>query len=161
MKSMVEVQVLSVLLDKTNNTPVLLLKEKDGNRILPIWIGFFEAESIITVLKGIFLPRPMTHDLCSDTICVLGGKLIAVHIYSLEMGTFYSRLVIDQNGNLINIDSRPSDSISVALRQSSPIFVSEQIMEEAAISDIKGSFSSQLEDILVNLPDDAFGKYKM
>jgi len=158
---MVEVEVFTVLLDKTNQTPVLLLKEKGGSRVLPIWIGFFEAESIIMAIKGLVLPRPMTHDLCSDTICLLGGKLLAVHIYNLQGGTFYARLVIEQNGKVLNLDSRPSDSVSIALRQSSPILVSEKVMAEAGIADMKNISSSQLEDILNDLPEEAFGKYKM
>ncbi|GAB4433565.1 MAG: bifunctional nuclease family protein [bacterium] len=161
MSNMVEAEVFNILLDKTTQSPVLLLKEKNGNRVLPIWIGFFEAESIMMALKGIALPRPMTHDLCSDTICLLGGKLLAVHIHTLEGGTFYARLLIDQNGTLLNLDSRPSDAVSIALRQSSPILISEKVMAEAGINDFKNISSAELEEILNNLPDEAYGKYKM
>lgn len=161
MSNMIEVEVYNVLLDKTTQSPVLLLKEKSGKRVLPIWIGFFEAESIMMALKGVALPRPMTHDLCSDTICLLGGKLLAVHIHSLEAGTFYARLLIDQNGTLHNLDSRPSDAVSIALRQSSPILISEKVLTEAGITDFKNISTSELEEILNDLPDEAFGKYKM
>lgn len=158
---MVEVEVLSLFLDKVNNAPILLLKEKDGNRVLPIWIGFFEADSIIMALKGVVLPRPITHDLCSDTICILGGKLLSVHIYNLENSTFYARLIIKQNEKVLNIDCRPSDSVAIALRQAAPIFVTEKVMSEASISDIKNISSLELEEVLKDLPDEAFGKYKM
>ncbi len=161
MEKMLEVEVFNILFDNTNQTPIMLLKEKSGSKILPIWIGFFEAESIMMALKGVVLPRPMTHDLCSDTICALGGKLQAVQIYKLEGGTFYARLVIDQNGSILKLDSRPSDSVAIALRQASPIYVSEKVMSEAGITDFKNISSSQLEEILKKLPDEAFGKYKM
>lgn len=159
--NMIETEVFTILIDKTTKSPVLLLKEKNGKRVLPIWIGFFEAESIIIALKGISLPRPMTHDLACDIICLLGGKLLSVNIHTLEGGTFYARLLIDNKGTVLSLDSRPSDAISIALRQNVPIFVSERVMEEAGIADLDLSPASDLEDVLANLPDEAFGKYKM
>lgn len=158
---MLDVEVYAILIDKANNAPVMILKEKNGTRFLPIWIGFFEAESIMMAMKGVVLERPLTHDLCSDTICLLGGKLKAVHIHDLRNGTFYARLVIEQNGNLLHLDARPSDAVSLALRQSSPILVSEKVMTEAGMGDLKDISSLQLEDVLKDLPDEAFGKYKM
>jgi bifunctional DNase/RNase len=161
MKHMIEVEVLSVFLDNTNQTPVLLLKEKMGKRVLPIWIGLFEAQAILLALKGIMLQRPLTHDLCSDTICILGGKLIEVQIYNLKEGTFYSHLLVEQSGAILKIDSRPSDSVSIALRQSCPIFVGENVMQSASLPDPSSISKKEWEDILLNLPEEAFGKYRM
>lgn len=158
---MVEVEVLTLFLDKVHNTPILILKERNGNRILPIWIGFFEAESIMMALNGVVLPRPITHDLCSDTISILGGKLLSVHIYNLKNATFYARLIIKQDDKMLNVDCRPSDSVAIALRQAAPILVSEKVMAEASITDTKNLSSSDLEELLKDLPDEAFGKYKM
>lgn len=157
----VQVDVFNIIFDKINNTPVILLKEKGGNRILPIWIGFFEAQAIYMAIKGIMLERPLTHDLCSDLIVYLGGKLEEINIYKLHKGTFYANLVISLNNKIINIDARPSDSVAIALRQSSPIFVEESIMKNNAISEPFSGSSKDLEEILASLPDDAFGKYNM
>ncbi|MCX7991468.1 MAG: bifunctional nuclease family protein [Proteobacteria bacterium] len=157
----IQVEVLTIILDRVNNTPVVLLREKGGSRVLPIWIGFFEAQAIYMATKGIMLERPMTHDLCSDTIVFLGGKLEEVHIYKLYEGTFYAHLVVKQNDKTINIDARPSDSVAIALRQSSPIFVEESIMKSNALSEPFSGSSKDLEEMLASLPDDAFGKYNM
>jgi bifunctional DNase/RNase len=112
-------------------------------------------------LKGIILERPLTHDLCSDAICLLGGKLVEVQIYNLYEGAFYSHLIVEQSGVTLKIDSRPSDSVSIALRQSCPIYVFENIMDSAALPDPASVSSKGWEDILLNLPEDAFGKYSM
>lgn len=157
----VEVEVLSIIYDKVNNTPVVLLREKGGNRILPIWIGFFEAQAIYMAMKGVMLERPLTHDLCSDTICYLGGKLKEVHIYKIYEGTFYAHLVVSQGDKIINIDARPSDSVAISLRQSCPIYVEDSIMKNNALSEPFSGSSKDLEEILASLPDDAFGKYNM
>ncbi len=157
----VEVEVLTIILDRVNNTPVVLLREKGANRVLPIWIGFFEAQAIYMALKGVMLERPLTHDLCSDIIVFLNGKLLEVHIYKLYEGTFYAHLVVKQNDKIISIDARPSDSIAIALRQSSPLYVEESIMKSNALSEPFSGTSKDIEEILANLPDDAFGKYNM
>ncbi len=157
----VQVDIISIIYDRVNNSPVVLLKEKDGGRILPIWIGFFEAQAIYMALKGVMLERPLTHDLCSDTICYLGGKLKEVYIYKLHEGTYYAYLIVDQNGKIINIDARPSDSLAIGLRQSAPVYVEETIMKNNHLTDTLSSSSKDLEDLLEKLPDDAFGKYNM
>lgn len=161
MSSKIEVEVVSIYLDKTNQSPVLLLREKNGSRILPIWIGYFEAQSILLALKGVMIERPLTHDLCSDTICILGGKLVEVDIHCIVAGIFHSRMVIDQGGSFLNIDSRPSDSVSIALRQSCPIYVDKNVMDTASVSDMENISKKDWEEILSSLPDEAFGKYNM
>lgn len=161
MKEYVEVKVLTLLFDNANQTPVLLLKEKEGSRILPIWIGIFEAQSILMALKGIMLHRPLTHDLCLDIINSFGGKLINVNISKLDKGTFYAELILTHKRNKIVIDARPSDSIALALRYSVPIFVNSTVLDIASIPDDQHLDEKQWEDILKNIPDEAFGKYSM
>lgn len=161
MKNSVEMKVLTILFDNANQTPVLLLKEKEGSRILPIWIGFFEAQSILLALKGIILHRPLTHDLCLDIINSFGGKVNRVNINKLDKGTFYAQLIIEHKKNKITIDARPSDSIAIALRQAIPIFVSTDVLDIAGVPDEEHLTDKGWESILEKMPDEAFGKYNM
>lgn len=161
MKEYIEVKVLTLLFDNANQTPVLLLKEKEGSRILPIWIGVFEAQSILMALKGVILHRPLTHDLCLDIINSFGGKLKKVNISKLDKGTFYAELVMEYKKSKLVVDARPSDSIAIALRHNVPIFVNETVLDIASIPDDKHIDEKKWEDILKNIPDEAFGKYSM
>lgn len=161
MSKLILLDVLSVLFDNANQTPVLLLKERDGKRVLPIWIGFFEAQSIILALKGVIFHRPLTHDLCLDIILSLGAKLLRTNINNLDNGTFYAQLVLEHNGKEFIVDGRPSDCIAIALRQSIPIYVNSNIMKMAAIPDEEHITRQKWEDILSRMPDEAFGKYSM
>lgn len=161
MKEYVEVKVLTLLFDNANQSPVLLLKEKDGNRILPIWIGVFEAQSILMALKGIMLHRPLTHDLCLDIINSFGGRLKKVNISKIDKGTFYAELILEHKKSKIVVDARPSDSIAIALRHNAPIYVNELVLDIASIPDEQHLEEKKWEDILKNIPDEAFGKYSM
>jgi bifunctional DNase/RNase len=161
MKNSVEVKVLTILFDSANQTPVLLLKEKEGSRILPIWIGFFEAQSILLALKGVILHRPLTHDLCIDIITSCGGKLDMVNINKLDKGTFYAQLILNLMDKKVTIDARPSDSIAIAIRQGVPIYVSKEVIDVAAIPDEEHLLEKEWESILEKIPDEAFGKYNM
>ncbi|MCX7769475.1 MAG: bifunctional nuclease family protein [Proteobacteria bacterium] len=161
MDELVEVRVLTLLFDNANQTPVLLLKEKKGSRVLPIWIGVFEAQSILMALKGIMLHRPLTHDLCLDIISSLGGKLKKVVINKIEKGTFYAELILEYKRNKVVVDARPSDSVAMALRNNVPIYVNKTVIEIASIPDEEHLDEKKWENILENIPDEAFGKYSM
>jgi len=127
---MVEMEVQGITLDPTTNMPIVILKSKEGAKILPIWIGIFEANSIATVLENVQTPRPMTYDLMVNLIDSLSAKVDSIKIHTLQDNTYYASVVIiDRNGTKIEIDSRPSDAINVALRTESPIYVSEQLLE--------------------------------
>jgi len=127
---MVEMEVQGITLDPTTNMPIVILKSKEGAKILPIWIGIFEANSIATVLENVQTPRPMTYDLMVNLIDSLSAKVDSIKIHTLQDNTYYASVVIiDKNGTKIEIDSRPSDAINVALRTESPIYVSEQLLE--------------------------------
>ncbi|GAB6073196.1 bifunctional nuclease family protein [Venenivibrio stagnispumantis] len=127
---MVEMEVQGITLDPTTNMPIVILKSKEGAKILPIWIGIFEANSIATVLENVQTPRPMTYDLMVNLIDSLSAKVDSIKIHTLQDNTYYASVVIiDRNGTKIEIDSRPSDAINVALRTESPIYVSQQLLE--------------------------------
>ncbi|MBI9044928.1 MAG: bifunctional nuclease family protein [Anaerolineaceae bacterium] len=133
MSKMVEVIIDSVRVSLTNQQRIVVLKDIDQERYLPIWIGPYEAEAITISLQEIEVARPQTHDLLKNIITNLGARLLRVEVLSLKEDVFYGNLVIDVNGDLINIDSRPSDALAIAVRTHVPIFVALEIMESAAI----------------------------
>ncbi|MDP2479872.1 MAG: bifunctional nuclease family protein [Candidatus Palauibacterales bacterium] len=128
-----EVTVASLGLDKASNTPVVILKEKEGDRVLPIWIGPGEASAIAMKLAGIQFSRPLTHDLLSTVVRGLGSELVRVLITKVVENTYYASLIFRRDGELISIDSRPSDSIALALRAEAPIFADEDLLELTAL----------------------------
>jgi uncharacterized protein len=126
----VEIASLS-LVPSGGGTCAIVLREVDGERFLPVVIGLLEAQSIAVKIQGMPTPRPLTHDLLSTLITALRGKLIRVTIDNVREGTFFASLEIDDNGNIIKMDSRPSDAIALAVRAGAPIFVSENVMDAA------------------------------
>jgi hypothetical protein len=112
---------------------VVLLKESEGERYLPIWIGMFESEAIAMRLQGTAVPRPLTHDLLANVVTEMGGVIQYVVINDLNDSTFYARLAIEHGGELQLVDSRPSDAIALAVRTSVPIYVEESVMDKAGI----------------------------
>lgn len=130
---MVEVDVINVAIDMKSKMPVIVLKEKKGDKTLPIWIGLFEAQSIALAMENIKPPRPLTHDLAKSLIEKLKGKVDRVVINDLRHNTFYAKIMIRQNGEDIQVDSRPSDAIALALRLGVPIFIEEEVLDKVAI----------------------------
>jgi bifunctional DNase/RNase len=130
---MVEVKIDSIRVSLMTQHRVVVLKETDTDRYLPIWIGPFEADAITIQLQGVQVPRPLTHDLLKSFIRELGVKVSHVLVSELRNDTFFARIVVDVNGKSMEIDSRPSDAIALAVRVGSPIFVSEQVMGLASI----------------------------
>lgn len=130
---MIEVTVRSLGLDKMTNSPVLILQDRDGDRVLPIWIGPGEASAIAMRLGDVSFSRPLTHDLLVSVIDALGGTLRRVDIRSLEEGTYFATLVIDVGDRSIEVDARPSDSIALALRADADIFAADALMSELEI----------------------------
>ena len=171
---MVEVVVARLGLDSTTQSYVLVLQEKGGTRLLPIWIGQPEAESIVMQIHNIKRVRPLTHDLCKNLILGLGGSLRRVQITRVEKNTYYAELHINRGDNVVQIDARPSDSIAIALRLSAPIFASETLLssieiedqsEESsaptAASDASELSADQLKEYLENLRPEDFGKFNL
>lgn len=128
-----EVRVQSLALDRSTNTPVVILQELDGERVLPIWIGPAEASAIAMRLADMDSPRPLTHDLFCSVLQELGGAVTKVVITRVQKSTYYAELVVSRNGELINVDARPSDSIAVALRANARIMADDSLLEIATI----------------------------
>jgi uncharacterized protein len=126
----VEVIVSRLGLDSGSNSFVVILQEKDGDRILPIWIGRAEAESIAAHLDGVQRERPMTHDLVRSLIIALGGSLQSVHVTRVQDGTFFAEMHLLRDGVMQVVDSRPSDSIAIAVRLEAPIFAADELLAE-------------------------------
>lgn len=131
---MIEMLVHGVTLDPVSQMPIVVLRAKDNEEILlPIWIGIFEADSIVRQLQNVEPPRPMTYELSKSIIENLGGRLEKVVINDLKDSTYYAELYILQGGNLVVVDSRPSDAINLALRFDAPIFVEEVVLEKSKV----------------------------
>lgn len=177
---MVEVAVARLGLDGSTNTYVVILREKEGERILPIWIGQAEAESILLEMNHVKKDRPLTHDLCKSIIVGMGGEVRRVNILRVQKGTYFAELHITRGETLCQIDARPSDSIAIALRVPAPIFAddsllvlpSEELQEGEAESDelipeepLRQSTdemtAEQLKQYLSSLRPEDFGKFNL
>ena len=130
---MIKMEIYGVSFDLVGKTPIVLLKMVEGNKFLPIWIGHPEAAAILMKLQEAPVPRPMTHDLAADIVQQLGGEVVAITVTELRESTFYARITVRQNGDEIEIDSRPSDAIAIAIRVDAPIFASDEVMAESAV----------------------------
>ena len=130
---MIELTLVGVRVDLPQNQPIVLLKEREGQRYLPIWIGAAEATAIALAMQGVEPPRPMTHDLFKNVLEELHVSLERIEITDLVDGTYYALLHLSRNGSTHEISSRPSDAIALAVRTSVPIFVSEDVLDEASV----------------------------
>ena len=130
---MIEVSIDSIRVSLMSQHRVVVLKEIDSNRYLPIWIGPFEADAITLQLQGVQVARPLTHDLLKGVIDKMGATISHVMVTELKNDTFYAHIVMDVDGKSIEIDSRPSDAIALAVRVKAPLFVAEEVMENASI----------------------------
>jgi uncharacterized protein len=130
---MIEMVIYGVSFDLVGKQPIVLLKTADGNKFLPIWIGHPEAAAILMKLQGASTPRPMTHDLVTDMLEQLDAQVTRITVTELKENTFYASITVAQNGSEIEIDSRPSDAIALAVRAEAPIFAAERVIEESAI----------------------------
>ncbi|MBI3815640.1 MAG: bifunctional nuclease family protein [Nitrospinae bacterium] len=133
---MLEMKVDGLTLDPLTNMPIITLKDITGKKILPIWVGIFEANAIALQMEKVATPRPMTHDLIKNILDGMEVKVIHIIVNDLRDNTFYATISISFNNHVVNIDSRPSDAIAVALRVNAPIYVAEKVMEMARGIDI-------------------------
>ena len=143
---MIEVKVQSLGLDRTSSTPVVILREVDGERVLPIWIGPGEASAIAMELAGMKFSRPLTHDLFTSVILGMGGALKRVVITKVVDNTYYAELIIARGEELISVDARPSDSIAIALRLSASIFTADDLLQHTALEVTESS--EKLDDMV-------------
>lgn len=186
---MVDMKVSGLTIDPFTNMPILVLKDCDGKNAMPIWIGLIEASAIATELERIQLSRPMTHDLMHNMLGHVGARVDRVEVHDLRENTFYAQIILlCADGKTVEIDSRPSDAIALALRAQAPIKVARKVIDRARKMDLrlekangngtngqnsksangksngvggKSSVASQYAEFLENLSDDDFGKWKM
>jgi bifunctional DNase/RNase len=150
---MIEVIVSKVAIDVNSKMPVIVLKEKDGDKTLPIWIGLFEAQAIALALENVTPPRPLTHDLAKSLIEKLDGRVDRIVISDLRHNTFYARILMRRNGESLQVDSRPSDAIALALRLKVPIFIDETVLDKIAIGEKPPIKEEEIEDFKKKLRD--------
>ncbi|MCP4566146.1 MAG: bifunctional nuclease family protein [FCB group bacterium] len=161
---MVEVQIDGLAMDLVSNSPVVVLASKELNKVLPIWIGHSEAWAIAMELSGLGSKRPLTHDLFKTAIMEMGGRLDKVEITELKEQTFYARLYLSADGNNIDIDARPSDSIALALKSKCPIYVNEELFTlkpDDTPEEMRPSDPESLADRLKRIDPEDFGKYSL
>lgn len=144
---MIEVKIDSIRVSLMSQHRVVVLKETDSDRYLPIWIGPFEADAITLQLQGVQVARPLTHDLLKSIIDQMGAKISHIIVTELKNDTFFAHIVMDLDGKNIKIDARPSDAIALAVRVNAPLFVADQVMEEAAIVPETGLDTMDTEDV--------------
>ena len=161
---MVEMKVEGLTLDPLTNMPIIILKDLAGDKALPIWVGYFEANAIALEIEKINTPRPMTHDLLNNIISSLQAKVKHILVTDLKDNTFFAEISVIQNGSDMIIDSRPSDAIALALRSKSPIFVEEKVIEAAKSLDLpdpdklQNQEKKQWKDWITSIKPQDFGK---
>jgi bifunctional DNase/RNase len=159
----IEMTIKGLMVDPITNMPIVLLRDKDGHKVLPIWVGIFEANAIALQIENIATPRPMTHDLLRNVIHDLKAAVQKVVVCDLQENTFYALIYLTVNGDTVAIDARPSDAIALALRTRAPIFVEETVIDNAKPVDFssESADSDRLQKWLEGLDPDDLGKYKM
>lgn len=160
---LIKMTVRGIALDPITNMPIVILKDPDERRALPIWVGIFEANAIALELEKVSTPRPMTHDLLKNILDGLGITVQQITVNDLKENTFYATIELNYNGSVISVDSRPSDAIALALRTNAPIFVAENVVAQAKnieVSEEKEE-TDKWKEWLENLKPEDFGKYKM
>jgi len=159
----IEMTIKGLMVDPITNMPIIILRDKDGQRVLPIWVGVFEANAIALQIENVTTPRPMTHDLLKNVIQDLRGRIEKIVVSDLKENTFYALIYLTVGGEMMAVDARPSDAIALALRARAPIFVEEKVIDHAKTSDLvpeKGE-TERLQKWLESLDPDDMGKYKM
>jgi hypothetical protein len=162
----IEMNITRLTVDPITNMPIVWLREAEGDRVLPIWVGVFEANAIALQMENVQTPRPMTHDLLKSVIDHLEGRLERIVVCELKENTFYATLHVHSPKGPLSVDSRPSDAIALALRTGARIFVEEAVIQSARSVEASQTGRDtvdvgRLQKWLENLADDDLGKYKM
>jgi uncharacterized protein len=159
----VEMKIRGLMMDPVTNMPIVILKDVNGNTVLPIWVGIYEANAIALEIEKVATPRPMTHDLIKSLLLGLNTGIRKVVVSELKEDTFYALIWLERDGELISVDSRPSDALALALRLDCPIFVDDTVLKSsklaASVSDKVNN--DDLRRWLENLNDEDLGRYKM
>jgi len=159
----VEMKIRGLMMDPVPNMPIVVLKDLNGNSVLPIWVGIYEANAIALEIEKVSTPRPMTHDLIKTLLLGLGTGIRKVVVSELKDDTFYAVIWLDKDGDLISVDSRPSDALALALRLDCPIYVDESVLKSSKRSNAAADKVSDEEQRrwLESLDDEDLGRYKM
>jgi bifunctional DNase/RNase len=159
----VEMQIRGLMMDPVTNMPIVVLKDIASDTVLPIWVGIFEANAIALELEKTATPRPMTHDLMRNMARNLNAEVRKVVVSELRDDTFYAVIWLEQNGETVAMDARPSDAIALALRWDCPIYVSRDVLENSrqAATGAQSINADEMRRWLENLNDDEMGRYKM
>jgi len=159
----IEMTIKGLMVDPITNMPIVILRDREGQRVLPIWVGIFEANAIALQIENVPTPRPMTHDLLRNVIQDLKGSVQKIVVCDLQENTFYALIYLSLGGDTLAIDARPSDAIALALRARAPIFVEDTVIDNAKTVDFTSekADSDRLHKWLESLDPDDLGKYKM
>jgi bifunctional DNase/RNase len=159
----VEMKIRGLMMDPVTNMPIVILKDVGGNTVLPIWVGIYEANAIALEIEKVSTPRPMTHDLIKSVLNGLSTGVRKVVVNELKDDTFYALIWLEREGEMISVDSRPSDALALALRLDCPIFVDDEVLKSskvtASVSDKANN--EELKRWLEGLNDEDLGRYKM
>lgn len=159
----VEMKIRGLMMDPVTNMPIVILKDVNGDSVLPIWVGIYEANAIALEIEKVSTPRPMTHDLIKNLLTGLDTRVHKVVVNELREDTFYAVIWLERDGRIISVDSRPSDALAIALRLDCPIFVEDEVLKSSkqasAVSD--RVTSEELRKWLEGLNDEDLGRYKM
>lgn len=158
----VEMKIRGLVMDPTSNMPIVILKDVKGETVLPIWVGMYEANAIALEIEKSAPPRPMTHDLLKNLIRGLNAAVQKVVVTELKNDTFYAVIWMEQNGETVSLDARPSDALALALRSDCPIYVSEDVIRIARLGpSLAETTPEELRRWLEGLNDEDLGRYKM
>ena len=159
----VEMKIRGLTMDPVTQMPIVVLKDVNGNTVLPIWVGIFEANAIALEIEKVSTPRPMTHDLLKTVLMGLEAGVRKVVVSDLRDDTFYAVIWLEKDGELISVDSRPSDALALALRLDCPIYVEDAVLKNSKMTSTVNEKvqSEELRKWLENLGDEDLGRYKM
>ncbi|HET9803448.1 MAG TPA: bifunctional nuclease family protein [Candidatus Acidoferrum sp.] len=159
----VEMKIRGLMMDPVTNMPIVVLKDVQGNSVLPIWVGVYEANAIALEIEKVQTPRPMTHDLLRNVFLGLEVRVDKIVVSDLKDDTFYAVIWVEREGQFIMLDSRPSDALALALRMDCPIFVDEQVLKNSKVTSAlaERTTTDQLRSYLEGLSDEDLGRYKM
>jgi len=159
----VEMKIRGLLMDPATNLPIVVLKDVAGSAILPIWVGLYEANAIAMEIEKQVMPRPMTHDLIRNLLFGLEAGVKKVVVSELREDTYYAVIWLERNGEMISVDSRPSDALAIALRLDCPIYVADTVLktQKNAANVAEAGNHEELRRYLENLNDEDLGRYKM
>ncbi|MCC6362952.1 MAG: bifunctional nuclease family protein [Bryobacterales bacterium] len=159
----VEMKIRGLMMDPVTNMPIVILKDNNGNTILPIWVGIYEANAIALEIEKVSTPRPMTHDLIKTLLLGLETAVHKVVVNELKDDTFYALIWLEKDGELITVDSRPSDALALALRLDCPIYVDESVLKSSKMANAMSDRvnNEELRRWLEGLSDEDLGRYKM